>query len=916
MERKAFLDQEPPPGYIPGIGRGATGFVTQADLGSSNLLPLSTYQSIVDDVNNNANGRFADARKSPLEKNEQDDDQVFDEIEKRLAAKRGRKRNKLKAKTEEDEKNDQGIKADNDTVGESIIQISEQFRDAKKELSKVSEEQWASLPESGDFTRRNKRLRAEIQEQQRSYRNSDMIALGLKEAGATDLTLMEANEEIDADETEKGDGSVKTDKVNLFEISRVKDRLLETQLKLGNHTVSNSLDRDAYLLQLQPTKTSQYNIGDYKKTRKLLAKLRETSPNNPQNWIASAKLEFDAKKTKKARELIQEGCDICPKSEEIWLNNLEMNCDNIPACKVIVADAIRFNHKSRKLWLKAAKLEQDNLSKVRILRKALELLPKEVEIWLAIVDYEDSKEIATKILEKAITIIPESEELLLKLASFQDKGSAVQTLIDGMANLSEADHSLIWIKIAKLEEEYSENELKIGKYVTNGMLASNMTNDQWLIEAERCESDNHPLTCRAIVLECLSKSFESIPKHLKDVEAYYKKGNYLISDAILTYITDTYPQNLEAWRVYLKLKRELKDYSGLFFVYEMAISANLGVVDLYIEYAEDKIRHDLDVERIRSILADAHKNNTENEKLWIFTVDFELKHGSSLQRALDVFDLCMKTLARPSLDIWLKKIRTEIRAKMYDEALKSASQAIIEFLDEACVYVEMGQILHLQQKYDDEQKIYELGIKKCAKNEKLYINLSNLHFKVRRNIIKARSVLEEGISRNLKSESLHHSRIMLELDSNNREHATRLVSKALTLMPSSPLLWNVNIQLATKQQVKNIYALALKKTNDHPMIILTIAQDLWKLGKMDRAQQFFKACLDKDANYGDAYVHYYAFLLKFGSREEIAALEKMFVERIHLHGELWERTEATNWLSHSSSLTTLREAAVGVTKIM
>jgi pre-mRNA-processing factor 6 len=110
--------------------------------------------------------------------------------------------------------------------------------------------------------------------------------------------------------------------------------------------------------------------------------------------------------------------------------------------------------------------------------------------------------------------------------------------------------------------------------------------------------------------------------------------------------------------------------------------------------------------------------------------------------------------------------------------------------------------------------------------------------------------------------------------------------------------------------------LALKKTNDHPMIILTIAQDLWKLGKMDRAQQFFKACLDKDANYGDAYVHYYAFLLKFGSREEIAALEKMFLEGIHLHGELWERTEATNWLSRSSYLTTLREAAVGVTKIM
>lgn len=31
MTRPAFLDQEPPPGYIAGIGRGAVGFTTAAD---------------------------------------------------------------------------------------------------------------------------------------------------------------------------------------------------------------------------------------------------------------------------------------------------------------------------------------------------------------------------------------------------------------------------------------------------------------------------------------------------------------------------------------------------------------------------------------------------------------------------------------------------------------------------------------------------------------------------------------------------------------------------------------------------------------------------------------------------------------------------------------------------------------------
>jgi hypothetical protein len=32
-QRKAFLSQAPPPGYVPGLGRGATGFTTRSDIG-------------------------------------------------------------------------------------------------------------------------------------------------------------------------------------------------------------------------------------------------------------------------------------------------------------------------------------------------------------------------------------------------------------------------------------------------------------------------------------------------------------------------------------------------------------------------------------------------------------------------------------------------------------------------------------------------------------------------------------------------------------------------------------------------------------------------------------------------------------------------------------------------------------------
>jgi pre-mRNA-processing factor 6 len=33
MERKPWMDQDPPPSYVAGLGRGATGFTTRSDIG-------------------------------------------------------------------------------------------------------------------------------------------------------------------------------------------------------------------------------------------------------------------------------------------------------------------------------------------------------------------------------------------------------------------------------------------------------------------------------------------------------------------------------------------------------------------------------------------------------------------------------------------------------------------------------------------------------------------------------------------------------------------------------------------------------------------------------------------------------------------------------------------------------------------
>ena len=39
IHRKKIFDQPPPPNYVAGLGRGATGFLTRSDIGPARLAP-------------------------------------------------------------------------------------------------------------------------------------------------------------------------------------------------------------------------------------------------------------------------------------------------------------------------------------------------------------------------------------------------------------------------------------------------------------------------------------------------------------------------------------------------------------------------------------------------------------------------------------------------------------------------------------------------------------------------------------------------------------------------------------------------------------------------------------------------------------------------------------------------------------
>ncbi len=94
-----------------------------------------------------------------------------------------------------------------------------------------------------------------------------------------------------------------------------------------------------------------------------------------------------AKKMVAARKIIAQGCEQCPKNEDVWFHAAELNVSDLKGgryssrllkvlpsqtpenAKVILAKAVLHLPQSVKIWMKAAALETDVKAKKNVLRK-------------------------------------------------------------------------------------------------------------------------------------------------------------------------------------------------------------------------------------------------------------------------------------------------------------------------------------------------------------------------------------------------------------------------------------------------------------------------------------------------------------------------------------------------------------------
>jgi pre-mRNA-processing factor 6 len=136
-----FLSRPAPPNYVAGLGRGASGFTTRADLGPSREDEPVTNAPDDDERYQDPDNERSLFSTAPYEADDEEADNIYAAVEKKMEERR-------KARREQREREEI------ERLRKEKPKIQQQFSDLKRGLQTLTEDDWSSIPEVGDLVRR------------------------------------------------------------------------------------------------------------------------------------------------------------------------------------------------------------------------------------------------------------------------------------------------------------------------------------------------------------------------------------------------------------------------------------------------------------------------------------------------------------------------------------------------------------------------------------------------------------------------------------------------------------------------------------------------------------------------------------------------------------------------------------------
>mmetsp|Transcript_9739 Transcript_9739/g.25020 ORF Transcript_9739/g.25020 Transcript_9739/m.25020 type:complete len:992 (-) Transcript_9739:1639-4614(-) len=859
---KSFLGMPAPPGYVAGIGRGASGFTTRSDIGPSadSDMAVPSQQQVqaavrkmqaedggvvgenLNDTNYDEFSGYGGSlfSKGNFDKDDDEADLVYEMIEERQDQRR-------KAHRERFEK-EQLLK-----LRKERPKIQQQFADLKRQLTEVSAEEWANLPDAADIGKKVKKKRVEkFTAAPDSFLDSARAMSSLHTAASFASGTQTAFAGTDTSFAAMGSGTGTvipgmatatpgtqtayagigtalpgmstampghSGHLNLGEIGHARKTMMGVKLDQAGGAVSGrtAVDTAGYLTDLNSiaARNSMNNIGDLQKGRLLLKRVRQTNPKKADAWIASASLEEADHKIQAARNIIMKGTEACPKSEEVWLEAIRLMPPT--QAKAVAAQAITSIGKtSVKLWLRAKDLETEKKAQRAVLRKALETIPDAVMLWKAAVELEEPKD-ARILLQRAVECCPDSVELWLALAHLESYKNAQAVL--NKARLACPTERTIWITAAKLEESMGN-----------------------LLEEEAAELSREgkwPAAAEAKAKEA--------PIKIANVEK-------IIQTSVKSLRTNGVEINRDEW-----VKEAIKaEQIGRVATAQAIMRAVIGEgVDpedrksQWIEDAENAVKTD-SYGCARAVYAHMLAAFPEDESLWLKAAFFEKEHGDSdlldehLARAVkfcpqaevlwlmgakqkwingDIKEaqniLAAAFSSNPnSEEIWLAAVKLESQTNHFERARlllqnarKKAGTSRV-WWKSARLEWEQGDLRAAKALLDQAVKIHE-------DEPRLWMMRGQIE-EQQGNIGAARDVFAQGRKFNPKSATLWILAAKLEVRAGAFTRARSLLEKGRTAIPGCPELWLEGCRVETAagfgQNAKTLMARALQECPDSGLL--------------------------------------------------------------------------------------------------
>lgn len=920
-KKKTFIGLPAPLGYVPGLGRGATGFTTRSDIGparDADDIPEDRHAPPVkkkknddeddeEDLNDANYDEFAGyggslCSRDPYDQDDAEADQIYNNIDERMDEKRRDRREKR-------------LKEELEKYRQERPKIQQIFWDLRRDLAEVSFDQWANLPEVGDA--RNKKQRNPRAEKFTPV--PDSVLNKNVQMGETS-TSIDKREQMYGGLTTPFPGDLTpgfhtpATNIDMKKIGQARSTLMDIKLTQVSDSVSGQtvVDPKGYLTDLQSMIPSRgADISDIKKARLLLKSVRETNPKHPPAWIASATLEEVTGKLQAARNLIMKGCEECPKSEDLWLEAVRLMPGD--EGKMVVAQAVRQLPHSVRIWMKASSLESNLKDKKKIFRKALESVPNSVALWKAAVELED-EENARIMLSRAVECCPTNVELWLALARLETYENSRKVLNKARENIP-TDRQ-IWITASKLEEA-NGNMHMVDKIIERALTSLHangveINRDHWIKDAEDAERANSISTCRAIISHVIGINVdEEDKKHtwMEDAEASAVHGAIESARGIYNHALSIFPSKKSIWLNAACFEKKYGTRESLESLLQRAVAHCPRAEVLWLMGAKSNWLAG-DVPGARKILALAFQANPNSEEIWLAAVKLE-SENNEYERARKLLQRARANA--PTARVFMKSVKLEWCLGQIDIARQLLDESANKYPDFPKLWMMKGQIEEQNVNMEAVREAYKQGLKKCPNNIPLWILMSRVEEKAGF-LIRARAILEKARLKNPNCPELWLEATRLENRANLKTNGQNLMSKALQECPTSGFLWSEAIFMEPRNSRRSKSSDALKKVEHDPHVLLAAAKLLWSERRLDKAREWFKRTTKLDSDFGDAWAYFYKFELLHGTEDQQSEVRRQCLASEPHHGELWcsISKDIKNWRLKTEDLLPLVSTAAQI----